>query len=151
MRFKKGIYIFWGMMDLLALASYIALAIHMGRIPFITDIVHFHDSAIGYGAGGGLVIWMLTLFAIGFVLKITLFYSAWSFICKKDINTLFFIFQEAGRVITLTGSIPLLTLLVYFAGAGSVAVSVILFIVSEILKIASIVWCKAQPGACVGK
>lgn len=148
MRLKKGIYIFWGIMDLLALASYIALAIYRDRIPFITDIVHFRDSVASYGAGGGLVIWILTLFAFGFVLKITLFYSAWSFIGKRDINTLFFIIQEGMRIITFTGSIPLLTLLVYSTGMSSVAVTLSTFVVTEILKTGSVVWCKtakSQP------
>ncbi|POP42980.1 hypothetical protein CHU32_17280 [Superficieibacter electus] len=145
MRLKKGIYIFWGIMDVLALAIYVVLAIHMGRIPFYTDIVHFQDSAIHYSDGGGLIIWMLALFAAGFLLRLSLFYSAWSFIGKKEINTLFFILQEAGRVITFTGSLPLLTLLAYDAGIVSVAVTLSLFIVSEILKIGSIIWCKTRP------
>lgn len=144
MGLKKGIYVFWGIMDLLALASYMALAIHGGRIPFYTDIIHFQDSAIRYGAGGGVVIWMLTLFAVGFLLRLSLFYSAWSFICKKQINTPFFIGQEAGRVMTFTGSIPLLTLMIYSAGPGGVAVTFTLFVVSEILKIGSIIWCKTH-------
>lgn len=151
MRLKKGIYIFWGIMDLLALASYIALAIYRDRIPFITDIVHFRDSVASYGAGGGLVIWILTLFAIGFVLKITLFYSAWSFIGKRDINTLFFIIQEGMRIITFTGSIPLLTLLIYSTGVSGVGVTLPTFIAVEILKIGSVVWCKTTKSLPAAK
>lgn len=142
MRLKKGIYLFWGIMDLLGLISYAALAINDGRVPFITDIFRFQDSITQYGAAGGLVIWMIIQFMSGVLLRLTLFYSAWSFICKTEINTLFFIFQEMLRIITFTASIPLLILLVTATGTGSAGIIFFIFAVTEILKIASIIWCK---------
>ncbi|KNC13028.1 hypothetical protein AC791_00420 [Klebsiella sp. RIT-PI-d] len=142
MRLKKGIYLFWGIMDLLGLISYAALAINDGRVPFITDIIRFQDSITQYGAAGGLVIWMIIQFMSGVLLRLTLFYSAWSFICKTEINTLFFMFQEMLRIITFTASIPFLILLVTATGTGSAGIIFFIFAAAEILKIASIVWCK---------
>lgn len=144
MHLKKRIYVFWGIMDLLALASYVVLAIYEGRIPFVSDLINFTTIFSHYGATGGLAVWLLLQFLLGFLVRISLFYSAWSFIFKKEINTLFFMLQEAGRVITFTSSIPFLIVMVYSAGSGSVAMNFSIFIVSEILKIGTIIWCKTR-------
>lgn len=39
-QYKKYILLFWGVMDVIAIATYLFYSLGNGRIPFYSDIVH---------------------------------------------------------------------------------------------------------------
>lgn len=140
----EKVFVFWGAMDALALGSYCAFSLHSGRTPFYADIHSFYTHYASFGAAGWMGTLIQGLFLVGLVLLASLAFSAWSFIVKKQINSLFFWCQQTLRLLTLKCSVALFPLLLYFVDDHVILAPVILFLVSEALKIGTVLWAKRQ-------
>ncbi|MDD7998526.1 hypothetical protein FEI17_25290 [Kosakonia radicincitans] len=142
MSLKNKIYLFWGIMDVLALAGYLFFSIQGGSIPFYSDIHGFYSNYAQLGVSGltgGLI---QLLFFINIALIVSLAFSGWWMIAKKDINNIFLIVQEIGRVFSLKCSIALIPLIMHFSDVRSPWIAILLFVLSEVVKIGSIMWIK---------
>lgn len=144
MSLKNKIFIFWGIMDVLALVSYVVFSVQGGNIPFYSDIKSFYNTypQLGVsGATGGLIQF---LFLVNIVLIVSLVFSAWTMLAKKNINSIFFIVQEIARLFSLKCSLTLIPLFLHFSGFSVAWVAIVLFLLSEAVKIASISWAKRK-------
>jgi len=142
MNLRNKIFIFWGVMDVLALIGYLFFSIQSGNVPFYSDISAFYSNygRLGVsGMTGGLI---QLMFFINIVLIVSLLFSAWSFLEKKNINMIFFVVQEIARVFSLKCSVALIPMMLHLTGARSALVAIVLFVLSEALKIGSVVWAK---------
>ncbi|WP_072037707.1 hypothetical protein [Enterobacter sp. Bisph1] len=149
MKLSHKIYIFWGVMDLLALTSYLLFPLQRGKVPFYSDINDFYVNYAQMELSGLAGSMIQFFFFVNILLIISLAFSAWSFFVKKDISIIFFIAQEIARVLSFSCSVALIPLFIHFTGITSAAAALALFIVSEALKIASVVWAKRQTTALI--
>lgn len=54
-QYKKYILLFWGVMDVIAIATYLFYSLGNGRIPFYSDIVHSLSLLKDIGVEGGFL------------------------------------------------------------------------------------------------
>lgn len=142
MNLRNKIFIFWGVMDVLALIGYLFFSIQSGNVPFYSDISAFYSNygRLGVsGVSGGLI---QLMFFINIALIVSLLFSAWWFLAKKNINMIFFVVQEIARVFSLKCSVALIPMMLHLTGYRSALVAIVLFVLSEALKIGSVVWAK---------
>lgn len=144
MSLKNKIFVFWGIMDVLALVSYFIFSLQSGNIPFYSDITGFYNTYPQLGVSGLTGGLLQFLFLINIALIVSLALSAWTMLVKKDINTLFFIVQEFARLFSLKCSLTLIPLFLHFSGFSVAWVAIVLFLLSEAVKIASISWAKRK-------
>lgn len=81
-----------------------------------------------------------TLFIFDLLLLLSLFISAWLFFKRKDVAIKFALAQEVFRLISFRCSVSFFPLLVSVFGITSVWVNLGLFVISELLKIYSLVY-----------
>lgn len=137
---KTQIFCFWGVMDLLALAVYCFHAVRQGRTPFCSDIVdfiHLHNASVGNGAYGAAVSF---LFIVDLLLLFSLFLSAWLFLRRSRYAPWLAFGQEALRFLSLRCSVTLFPLLTTLSGLSNLWLNLLLFFLSEIIKISSLVF-----------
>jgi len=142
MSLKNKIFVFWGIMDVLALVSYVVFSLQGGNIPFYSDIKGFYNTYPQLGVSGLMGGVLQFLFLINIALIVSLVFSAWTMTVKKDINNIFFIVQEIARLLSLKCSLTLIPLFLHVSGFSVAWVAIVLFLLSEALKIASISWAK---------
>lgn len=142
MSLKSKLGYFWGSMDLLAVLLYCINALRQDRFPFISDIMAFR-SLTNDVSGGGLV---SIFFILDLMLLLSLFASAWFFFKRKTYAIKFALFQEVFRLISFRFSVPLFPVLVSIFGVSNVWLNLGLFVLSEFLKIYSLIYLiKKQP------
>lgn len=144
MSLKNKIFVFWGIMDVLALVSYLVFSLQGGNIPFYSDIKGFYNTYPQLGVSGLMGGVLQLLFLINIALIVSLVFSAWSMLARKNINNVFFIVQEIARLLSLKCSLTLIPLALHFTGFSVAWVAIVLFLISEALKIASISFAKRQ-------
>ncbi|MGP3593606.1 hypothetical protein [Vagococcus sp. WN89Y] len=144
MNLKNKIFVFWGIMDVLALASYFVFSLQSGNIPFYSDIKGFYNTYPQLGVSGLTGGFLQFLFLINIALIVSLVFSAWMMTVKKEINNVFFIVQEIARLLSLKCSLTLIPLFLHFTGFSVAWVAITLFLLSEVLKIASVSWAKRK-------
>ncbi|XCW75776.1 hypothetical protein ABZS17G119_03900 [Kosakonia cowanii] len=142
MNLRNKIFIFWGVMDVLALLGYLFFSMQSGNVPFYSDISAFYSNYGRLGVSGVTGGLMQLMFFINIVLIVSLIFSAWSFLSKKNINMIFFVVQEIARVFSLKCSVALIPMMLHLTGFRSALVAIVLFVLSEALKIGSVVWAK---------
>ncbi|MDF7761662.1 hypothetical protein PU683_19240 [Kosakonia cowanii] len=142
MSLRNKIFIFWGVMDVLTLIGYLFFSMRSGNVPFYSDISAFYSSYGRLGVSGVTGGFIQLMFFINIVLIVSLIFSAWSFLAKKNINMVFFVVQEIARVFSLKCSVALIPMMLHLTGFRSALVAIVLFVLSEALKIGSVVWAK---------
>ena len=142
MNLRNKIFIFWGVMDVLALLGYLFFSMQSGNVPFYSDISAFYSNYGRLGVSGVTGGLMQLMFFINIVLIVSLIFSAWSFLTKKNISMIFFVVQEIARVFSLKCSVALIPMMMHLSGFSSAWGAVVLFMLSEALKIGSVVWAK---------
>lgn len=140
MNLKNQLWYFWGSMDALAILLYCVNSVRLGRIPFISDMIafsHLADTVSGDGEYSALVI---LFFIIDLFLVLSLFATAWYFFQKKAVAIRFAFIQEIFRLISFRCSVSLFPLLASLFGITGVWVNLFLFVLSETLKMASLLY-----------
>ena len=75
-QYKKYILLFWGVMDVIAIATYLFYSLGNGRIPFYSDIVHSLSLLKDIGVEGGFYAYAVATVTLQIVLLFSLFFSA---------------------------------------------------------------------------
>lgn len=141
MNLKSKLWYFWGCMDVLAVLLYCINAFRQDRIPFISDVMAFSDLTNDV-SGGGLV---TLFFILDLMLLLSLFASAWFFFKRKTYAIKFALIQEVFRLISFRCSVSLFPMLVSMFGVSNVWLNLGLFVLSELLKIYSLVFVMKKP------
>ena len=139
MNLKSKLWYFWGSMDVLALLLYSVNSLRQDRIPFISDLIAFTGTS-DVVSGGGYYFIVTLFFIFDLLLLLSLFISAWLFFKKKDVEIKFALIQEVFRLISFRCSVSFFPLLVSVFGISSVWVNLGLFVISELLKVYSLVY-----------
>ena len=139
MNLKSKLWYFWGSMDVLALLLYSVNSLRQDRIPFISDLIAFTGTS-DVVSGGGYYFIVTLFFIFDLLLLLSLFISAWLFFKKKDVAIKFALIQEVFRLISFRCSVSFFPLLVSVFGITSVWVNLGLFVISELLKVYSLVY-----------
>lgn len=139
MNLKSKLWYFWGSMDVLALLLYSVNSLRQDRIPFISDLIAFTGTS-DVVSGGGYNFIVTLFFIFDLLLLLSLFISAWLFFKKKDVAIKFALIQEVFRLISFRCSVSFFPLLVSVFGISSVWVNLGLFVISELLKVYSLVY-----------
>ncbi|MDL5466372.1 hypothetical protein QSI21_21465 [Enterobacter hormaechei] len=139
MNLKSKLWYFWGSMDVLALLLYSVNSLRQDRIPFISDLIAFTGTS-DVVSGGGYYFIVTHFFIFDLLLLLSLFISAWLFFKKKDVAIKFALIQEVFRLISFRCSVSFFPLLVSVFGISSVWVNLGLFVISELLKVYSLVY-----------
>ena len=139
MNLKSKLWYFWGSMDVLALLLYSVNSLRPDRIPFISDLIAFTGTS-DVVSGGGYYFIVTLFFIFDLLLLLSLFISAWLFFKKKDVAIKFALIQEVFRLISFRCSVSFFPLLVSVFGISSVWVNLGLFVISELLKVYSLVY-----------
>ena len=139
MNLKSKLWYFWGSMDVLALLLYSVNSLRQDRIPLISDLIAFTGTS-DVVSGGGYNFIVTLFFIFDLLLLLSLFISAWLFFKKKDVAIKFALIQEVFRLISFRCSVSFFPLLVSVFGISSVWVNLGLFVISELLKIYSLVY-----------
>ncbi|HGL4623451.1 TPA: hypothetical protein ACKFB2_001472 [Enterobacter hormaechei] len=139
MNLKSKLWYFWGSMDVLALLLYSVNSLRQYRIPFISDLIAFTGTS-DVVSGGGYYFIVTLFFIFDLLLLLSLFISAWLFFKKKDVAIKFALIQEVFRLISFRCSVSFFPLLVSVFGISSVWVNLGLFVISELLKVYSLVY-----------
>jgi len=126
-------------MDVLAVMLYCVNTIRQDRIPFISDIVAFSGLSSDVASGGYSAL-VLLFFILDLLLLLLLFASAWFFFKRKTYAIKFAIIQEVLRLISFRCSVTLFPLLVTVFGISSIWLNLGLFILSECLKLYSMLY-----------
>lgn len=93
-QYKKYILLFWGVMDVIAIATYLFYSVGNGRIPFYSDIVHSISLLKAIGIEGGFYAYAVATVTLQIVLLFSLFFSAQSFLKQKLFSSLFLRFRN---------------------------------------------------------
>ncbi|MEG6135182.1 hypothetical protein [Enterobacter kobei] len=139
MNLKSKLWYFWGSMDVLALLLYSVNSLRQDRIPLISDLIAFTGTS-DVVSGGGYNFIVTLFFIFDLLLLLSLFISAWLFFKIKDVAIKFALAQEVFRLISFRCSVSFFPLLVSVFGITSVWVNLGLFVISELLKIYSLVY-----------
>ncbi|WP_234105263.1 hypothetical protein [Enterobacter kobei] len=139
MNLKSKLWYFWGSMDVLALLLYSVNSLRQDRIPLISDLIAFTGTSVVV-SGGGYNFIVTLFFIFDLLLLLSLFISAWLFFKRKDVAIKFALAQEVFRLISFRCSVSFFPLLVSVFGITSVWVNLGLFVISELLKIYSLVY-----------
>ena len=126
-------------MDVLALLLYSVNSLRQDRIPFISDLIAFTGTS-DVVSGGGYNFIVTLFFIFDLLLLLSLFISAWLFFKRKDVAIKFALAQEVFRLISFRCSVSFFPLLVSVFGISSVWVNLGLFVISELLKVYSLVY-----------
>jgi len=145
MSLKNKIFLFWGCMDVLAILVYVLLTFYRGHVPIYSDVRNFYDNYTGWGANGWGGLYLPFIFALSILMRISLFYSAYAFIFKKEVGISFFCVQELLRLFSLTCSLTFLPYLLNFIADYPWYLGISVFIFSETCKIGTFLWCKKLP------
>ncbi|XGI81001.1 hypothetical protein ACED16_04435 [Enterobacter hormaechei] len=139
MNLKNKLWYFWGCMDVLALFLYSVNSFRQDRIPFISDIIAFTGTS-DVASGGGYSFIVTLFFIFDLLLLLSLFVSVWLFFKRKDVAIKFALVQEFFRLISFRCSVSIFPLLVSVFGISSVWVNLGLFVISELLKVYSLIY-----------
>ena len=139
MNLKSKLWYFWGSMDVLALLLYSVNSLRQDRIPFISDLIAFTGTS-DVASGGGYSFIVTLFFIFDLLLLLSLFVSVWLFFKRKDVAIKFALVQEFFRLISFRCSVSIFPLLVSVFGISSVWVNLGLFVISELLKVYSLIY-----------
>lgn len=143
-QYKKYILLFWGVMDVIAIATYLFYSVGNGRISFYSDIVHSISLLKAIGIEGDFYAYAVATVTLQIVLLFSLFFSAQSFLKQKLFSFSFFAIQEFMRFATVSCSISVIPLILNYFDSQNLVLNISLFIFSEVTKVTTFIWCKRQ-------
>lgn len=145
MNLKNKIFMFWGCMDVLAILIYFFFSFYHENIPIYSDVKDFYIKYKSWSSNGWEGLYALILFVLGLLMQISLFYSAYALMIKKEVGVSFFCGQELLRLFSLTCSLTFLPYLLNFIDGYPWYLGISVFIFSETCKIGTCLWCKRLP------
>ncbi len=131
----RQVCIFWGVMDVLYLATYVLKSSTQGRIPFVDDIINF--SALYSEQGGSY--WLLILFILSMITTLSIVFSALLLLTAWNKVGYLVAAQTPLRLLVVVPSLTFLPWIMKWITPGNVAVALFLLLISEALKVSSVI------------
>jgi hypothetical protein len=147
MNLKNKIFIFWGCMDVLAVLTYCLLSFYKGHVPFYSDVHQFYGNLASLDVKGWDSFYIQVFFVLNILMHLSLFYSSYAFMIKRDVALSFFCCQEFLRIFSLTCSLTFIPYLLNFIDGYPWYLGVSFFIFSEIGKVSTFLWCRKSSQA----
>ncbi|KNC92126.1 hypothetical protein GM30_19020 [Trabulsiella odontotermitis] len=147
MNSKNNIFLFWGIMDVIAFLSYCLFSLARHRMPFISDIHAVIAIVENVTEGNSSSILLFGYFICNLLMLISLPVSAFLFLRKKAAAIPFACAQEILRFITIKCSIAIFPIVLTLTGFSMLAVNVGLFLLSEAIKMSSLIYCRKKQSA----
>ncbi|WP_054180219.1 hypothetical protein [Trabulsiella odontotermitis] len=147
MNSKNKQFLFWGVMDALAFLSYCFFSLARHRIPFISDIREVIATVDMVTGGDSASTLLIGYFICELLMLVSLLASAYLFLSKKSAAIPFAFVQEILRFITMKCSIAIFPIVLTVTGFSVLAVNVGLFLLSEAIKIGSLIYCRKKQSA----
>jgi hypothetical protein len=132
----KWIFLFWGALDLFYIGRFSYVNYAEGRIPFYSDVQSFVALAPEHGSVSVL------LFLLSAVLNVSVIVSAFLLFFKQRSARIFICFQTPLRLLLVVPSLSFLPWLINISGVISAVLLVGLLVMSEIIKVLSIIFAK---------
>lgn len=125
---RRWVFLFWGGMDLLALAGFVVTALMNHRTPFYDDVRDFMALSADHGWYGGLI------FGLSMLLYLSLFLSTFLFFTNSRTAKVVAYVQIPFRLLLAVPSITLLSWLAAAMGGTSTVAIIALKVTSELIK-----------------
>jgi len=122
-------------MDVLYLATYVWKSSTQGRIPFVDDIINFNAL---YSEQGGSY-WLLILFVLSMITTLSIVFSALFLLTAWNKVGYLVAAQTPLRLLVVVPSLTFLPWIMKWITPGNVAVALFLLLVSEALKVSSVI------------
>jgi hypothetical protein len=129
----RWLYMFWGTMDFLYVCRICWLNFSQGKIPFYNDIHSFISLSAEHG------VLSVLLFSFSLALNVSIIFSGFLLFFEGRCVTYLVCMQTPFRLMFFTPSIFFIPWLAKVGDLTSVVLLIILLLVSEVLKIGSIV------------
>ncbi|TYD07074.1 hypothetical protein E4M14_008160 [Enterobacter sp. Z1] len=137
---KNKIFYFWGVMDVIGIVFYSIGPYHLleswwvstGGNPGVIIFMLIAGGVIGIVTGAFYLVYLL--------MPVSLLFSAWFFFTKHRYAVGFALIQEVLRVIIFSCSVTLFPMAIAGLGLSVISINIALFILSEILKIGSLIY-----------
>lgn len=137
---KNKIFYFWGVMDVFGIVFYSIGPYHLLESWWVST-----------GGNPGVIIFMLiaggvngivtgAFYLVYLLMPVSLLFSAWFFFTKHRYAVGFALIQEVLRVIIFSCSVTLFPMAIAGLGLSVISINIALFILSEILKIGSLIY-----------
>lgn len=146
MNLKNRIYIFWGVMDVISILSYVGFSILRGNIPFYTDTHHFLMNFMSMNVGGWSGLFIIAMFVFNIIFYVSLFCSIYLFFSSRTIPVLFLVCQEFLRLCSFTCSVSIIHFVLYFIPSYPAYIGILLFTFSEFCKVGTLWWYRRCAG-----
>ncbi|MDU2379385.1 MAG: hypothetical protein E7D37_14970 [Enterobacter cloacae] len=143
---REKIFYFWGVMDVIGAVYYtfdswgflggdwVSALVNLALLVYVTWFGGVDDTLQG------------TYYLVYVLIPLALLFSAWFFFKKKHYAVKFSLSLEVLRIITLRSSVPLFPMIAGGLGWGGLKVNISLLVLSEIVKIGSLIYLiKSQP------
>ncbi|MEG1213450.1 MAG: hypothetical protein RSE29_20235, partial [Leclercia sp.] len=132
----RKICLFWGAMDALYVINVVWHGIAQKRIPVVGDILSFRELYAEHGGGYGL----LLLFCLSMITTLSIVLSAGLLLAGWDKVRYLVMGQTPLRLLLVVPSVSFLPWLFKGGGPGMATVAVFILIVSEALKVYSLIF-----------
>ncbi|ENO3038875.1 hypothetical protein ACBC61_001157 [Enterobacter ludwigii] len=137
---KNKIFYFWGVMDVIGIVFYSIGPYHLLESWWVST-----------GGNPGVIIFMLiaggvngivtgAFYLVYLLMPVSLLFSAWFFFAKHRYAVGFALIQEVLRVIIFSCSVTLFPMAIAGLELSVISINIALFILSEILKIGSLIY-----------
>lgn len=136
----KWIYGFWGGMDFIYICWFCYLNFSMGKVPFYSDMRAFSQLGMQHGIVSVMLLLLSFLLHLSIIVSMILFF-------RKTGASLYLVYaQTPFRFLFVTSSLPFVTELAKTVGVTSVEILVALLVLSEVVKVGSVVLGKKLAG-----
>ncbi|KVF71624.1 hypothetical protein WS75_20925 [Burkholderia sp. FL-7-2-10-S1-D7] len=128
---KRGIFLFWGLLDLFYLVHFVWINVANGRIPIVTDLQVLGQSE---QPPWFVVLWM----GLSLLLLLSIVASAFLFLLRRPAARRLAYAQEPLRLLLAVPSLSFIPWLLTHFGITSLVLNITLLLGSEALKIISL-------------
>ncbi|KAA8998069.1 hypothetical protein FJU30_16755 [Affinibrenneria salicis] len=133
MNFRNKIFLFWGVMDAIAVSSFVQVSLLRGHIPLVDDYLRYQQLAADGGSWiGGLFFYLHAL------LLLSLIATAALFLKQSPLAIRFAWFQLPLRLLLIVPSISVFTLLAHHFSLEPPLLNLLLLLISEGVKVYSL-------------
>ncbi|EHD1638551.1 arginine:ornithine antiporter [Salmonella enterica] len=131
---KRGVFLFWGTLDLLYLIRFVWVNFDRGRIPIIADIQSFSQQEQPFWFAG-------LLFGLSVLLTLSIVVSAFLFLRGHRWARVLAYAQEPLRLLLIVPSLSFVPWFIAYSDTRSPALNFAFLLGSEALKVLTLYWC----------
>lgn len=136
----RQVCMFWGVMDVLYLSSYVWQSITAGRIPLIDDIFSFNQLFTEQGGG----YWLILIFTLSIITTLSIVLSAVLLLTAWQKVGYLVAAQTPLRLLLVVPSLSFLPWFLKGINSGGIGLALVLLLTSEALKVWSVIFSKKR-------